>query len=413
VPLWLKVFFVLSVLKEVRSFAGRAAAFLPSEEKSLHCCVSGGKVCSGIRDSGFRRAGGSRLGRPMKGGWRFFVGQQTQGGEKMSSKFTLCLVAGMVALGVGASAAAADKKVIKISHAHAGTMWDSEHTAAWVFKNWVNENSDTLEVRVYPNSSLGQEREVAEQMQFGGGASCMLSGTAILNNFAKRTGVIDLPFLWKDPEHLHRALDGKVGAELAGDIEKAGLKVIGWFNDWGYRNVLTSKKQVSKPEDLKGLKIRTIQSPIYIAAIESMGASPTPMAMGEVYTSMQTGVIDGFEHTAALMLSMKYYEVGKYLALTRHFLAPLVWSCSLKEWKSWTPQEQKLIQEAAYMGTTISRALLAGQENEALVALKEKGVTVSEVDTSAMRERAKAVQDKIAKELGAESLLAEIRGLAQ
>jgi len=261
---------------------------------------------------------------------------------------------------------------------------------------------------------LVNEREVVEQMQFGGGASCMLSGTAILNNFAKRTGVVDLPFLWKDPEHLIRALDGKVGQELAADIEKAGLKTIGWFYDWGYRNVLTSKKQINKPEDLKGLKVRTIQSPIYIAAIESMGASPTPMAMGEVYTAMQTGVIDGFEHTAALMQTMQYYEVGKYLTLTRHFLAPLVWSCSLKEWNTWTPQEQKVVLEAVQMGTTISRSLITGQENEALTWLKDKGgVTITEIDTSAMRERAKAVQDKIAKDIGAESLLAEIRRLAQ
>jgi tripartite ATP-independent transporter DctP family solute receptor len=341
------------------------------------------------------------------------VGHKLKEG-KMSGKLLSYLAVGIIAVGASTGALAADKKMIKVTHAHAGTMWDSEHTAAWIFMNWVNENSDTLEARVYPNSSLGQEREVAEQMQLGGGASCMVSGTAILNNFAKRTGVIDLPFLWKDPAHLHRALDGKIGQELAADIEKAGLKVIGWLNDWGYRNVLTSKKQINGPEDLKGLKIRTIQSPIYIAAIESMGASPTPMAMGEVYTALQTGVIDGFEHTAALMQSMKYYEVGKYLTLTRHFLAPLVWTCSLKEWNTWTPQEQKLVLEAAQMGITISRSLMAGQENDALVWLKENGgVTVTEIDTSAMRERAQAVQDKIAKDLDAESLLAEIRKLAQ
>src|SRR5690625_1463860 len=205
------------------------------------------------------------------------------------------------ALSGGASMAQADtEKELKIAHSAQGNVTSELHMVGWVFKHYLEENSDTLSARIYPNSALGDERAVYEGMQLGAGASCSISGTAILNNFSKRVGVIDLPFVWTGYDHMNSVLDGEVGEEIAADLEKAGLKVLAYAINWGSRNVVSANKEIKTAEDLKGLKIRTIQSPVYVDTINLMGANATPMSFDEVYTSMQTGVLDGFEHGSAV-----------------------------------------------------------------------------------------------------------------
>ena len=234
----------------------------------------------------------------------------------------------------------AAKKVIKLSHSHQGDFASEIHTAAWIFQKWIEDNSDTLEVKIYAANALGEERAVYEGVQLGSGASAVISGTAILNNFNKRVAVLDLPFMWKGYDHAHHVLDGKVGEILTKELDTTGFHVLAWMDSWGFRNVVTAKKEVKKPADLKGLKIRTIQTPTYVAALNAMGANATPMAFGEVYTAMQTGVLDGYEHGAAVTKAQKFYEVAKYISLTQHLFGPLVFAYSNKEWAQLTDKEK-------------------------------------------------------------------------
>jgi len=162
-----------------------------------------------------------------------------------------CLAA-MVAVSVVPDAGAQTKKQVKISHATAPDLGNDNHMVAWIIANYINTNSDTLEARIYPANALGEERAVVEGMQLGAGATIHIGGTAIHNNFNKRMGVLDLPFLWRNYDHAHKVLDGKVGETLATEHEKLGLKVLGWQDSWGYRNVITTKKEIKKPEELKG-----------------------------------------------------------------------------------------------------------------------------------------------------------------
>lgn len=315
------------------------------------------------------------------------------------------------ALAVAPAAHADDKKEWKISHSAHGDITSEHHIVAWVFKNYLEDHSDTLSARIYPSSALGDERAVFEAMQLGAGATCAVAGTAILNNFSKRVGVIDLPFLWKDYDHMNRALDGKVGEEIAADLEKSGFKVLAWTTNWGARNIVTSNKTINTPEDLKGLKIRTIQSPVYVETINSMGANATPMSFGEVYTSMQTGVLDGFEHGSAVVVTNKFYEVAKNLAITNHFLGPAVFACSLNEWNKLSDAQKKVVMDGAKLASDVNRALAPIREQEALEFLRAKGMTITTVDTTAFREQAKGLQDKIAKDVGGTELLTEIRAV--
>ncbi|MFO1324130.1 MAG: TRAP transporter substrate-binding protein [Burkholderiales bacterium] len=324
-------------------------------------------------------------------------------------KLTLC-VALLAAVAVAAPEAAAQaKKQVKISHATAGDVANDNHMTAWIIASYINSNSDTLEARVYPANQLGEERAVVEGMQLGAGATMHIGGTAIHNNFNKRMGVLDLPFMWRNYEHAHHVLDGKVGETLAAEHEKLGLKVLGWQDSWGYRNVITTKKEVKKPEDLKGLKIRTIQTPTYVAALNAMGASATPMAFGEVYTSLQTGVLDGFEHSSAVAYTGKFYEVAKYITLTEHLFGPTVTVISKKEWDGYTDKEKAVVAAAAKLGQDVNRSLSVQRDAESMQKLKDKGMIVNPIDKTQFQKAAGPLQDQLAKTIGAEDLLKTIR----
>lgn len=323
----------------------------------------------------------------------------------------LALAVGGTLLSLGVTAQA--KTEIRVSHAQQDSLDSGLHLAAWVFQQYVNEKSDTLQVRLYPNNALGDERSVYEAMQLGSGASCALGGTAILNGFSPRVGVVDLPFLWKDYDHMFRSLNGSVGEALSQDLNKIGLKQVAWMTNWGARNVVTSTREVTKPEDLAGLKLRTIQSPVYIEAVSAMGANATPMAFGEVYSAMQTGVIDGFEHDPSAVLSSKYYEVAKYIATTEHFLGPAIFACSQSAWGKWSDEEKKTVLAAAKLAGEVNRAMAPLKEAQALDTLREKGMKINAIDTTQFVEKATAIQDKFAKSSKAEDLLAQIRADAQ
>jgi TRAP-type transport system periplasmic protein len=310
---------------------------------------------------------------------------------------------------ISTTSALAAKKVIKLSHSHQADFASEIHTAAWIFQKWIEDNSDTLEVKIYAANALGEERAVYEGMQLGSGATAVISGTAILNNFNKKIAVLDLPFMWKSYDHAHHVLDGKVGEILATDLDQTGFQVLAWMDSWGFRNVVTSKKEVKKPEDLKGLKIRTIQTPTYVAALNAMGANATPMAFGEVYTAMQTGVLDGFEHGSAVIKAQKFYEVAKYISLTQHLFGPLVFVYSKKEWAQLTDKERAVIMDGAKMARDVQRSLGPLREEEAFEFLKSKGMVIDKIDTSGFRKNAVAIQDAFARERGATDLLQIIR----
>lgn len=319
-------------------------------------------------------------------------------------------LAAAVLTGAGCAPPPGGKKIIRLCHSHkADPVGDELHFAATVFRDYVNARSDTLEVRIYAGNALGEERTVCEALQIGAGPTCIISGSAILNNFCPVTSVVDLPYLWDSYEHAHRALDGRVGRTLARELERRGFKVLAWMDSWGYRNLVTTRRLVRGPTDIAGLKIRTIQTPVYVAGVRMLGANATPMAGGEVYSSLQTGILDGFEHTAAMVASGRFYEVTGHVALTRHFFGPLVFAYSKKQWDKLTDEERRVVSEAARLARDRQRKLASTRDAEALRKLMQNNMTANEVDTRAFRRNAVRLQDRIAARVGAQDLLRMIR----
>ena len=332
----------------------------------------------------------------------------------MNFRAAMALVsAGALALGLAlplsATAQAPAKKLIRIHTAGPADLGVDNTMLAHQFMTYVNANSNSMEVKVFPASQLGQSREVIEAMRLGSGASGTTGGPAEYASFVKRIGVLGLPFMWKSYDHAVAVLDGPVGKELDADMEKAGFKVLSWAVSWGYRNVVTAKKEVKTAADLKGLKIRTIPTKVFVAAINAMGANATPMNFGEIYTSLQSGVLDGYEHTAATTISFKLNEVACCIAMTRHLMDPTVLVFSLAEWKKFSPAEQAVLQKGADEAAAMVRKMAPEKEAESLAAVKKLGMKVVDIDVGPLQKAAVTAQDELAKDFGAEAMLAQIR----
>jgi tripartite ATP-independent transporter DctP family solute receptor len=308
-----------------------------------------------------------------------------------------------------AVAQTAARKLVRIHSAGPADLSVDNALLAHQFMTYVNANSDTMEVKFFPNSLLGQTREVIEAMRLGSGASGTTGGAAEYASFVKRVGVLGLPYVWKNYDHANAVLDGPVGKELNADMEKAGFKVLSWAVSWGYRNVVTTKKEVKQASDLKGLKIRTIPTKVFVAAINTMGANATPMNFGEIYTSLQSGVLDGYEHTAATTIAFKFNEVACCMAMTRHLMDPVVLAFSLVEWRKFSAADQAIMMKGAQLAADMVRKMAPAREAETLAELKKLGMKVNEIDLAPLQKAALTAQDELSKEFGAESLLAMIR----
>jgi C4-dicarboxylate-binding protein DctP len=269
------------------------------------------------------------------------------------------------------------------------------------FKKYVEEKSGgRIIVEVYPNGALGGERQMAEAAQLGTLEIAYLT-TAVLVNFEPKFQVFDLPFLFNNIDIARRAVDGELGGVVAADLDKVNLKCLGYPEN-GYRHVTNNRGPIHKPEDLKGIKIRTMENPIHLETFRLLGAAPTPMAFTELYTALQQGTVDAQENPIFLTYTSKFYEVQDYMTLTGHFYAPGVAVMSLKFWESLPEDLQQIVQEGMRIAIDLQRELLDEQNAENLEELK-KLMEVNELtpeEKQVFVEATKPVYDKVASELG-------------
>jgi TRAP-type transport system periplasmic protein len=287
-------------------------------------------------------------------------------------------------------------------------------TALHVFADKFRQNVESLsagavQVRLFPSGTLGQEREVVQQLQEGL-VDFMVSGTAIWGSVAPRLQVFDFPFLWRDWDHVHRVIDSSLG-DTAAEYLAANVRMrpLAWGDSFGFRHVITRSRDIVEPRQLAGLKIRTIQSAIYVKAVELMGASPTPMAFGEVYTSLQTGVIDGYEHDASTTLAQRFFEVARFMAHTRHIAGVLGLWASDESLRQLPADIRAVLERAARDAALAQRAMGAVEDARATAALQERGMTIREIDGSVFQVPAERLWHQEANALGVGEWLEAIR----
>ncbi|MGE4296897.1 MAG: DctP family TRAP transporter solute-binding subunit [Desulfovibrionaceae bacterium] len=320
----------------------------------------------------------------------------------------LLVVAALLALCLSAPAFAGNV-VIKLGH-----IAEPVHPygkGADYFANLVKEKTKgEVDVRVFPSSQLGGQKDLIEGLIFGT-IDMALVGTAVLGQFQPQISLFDLPFLFKDRAHAYKSLD-TVGMDLGKPMEAKGIKLLGYMEN-GIRHLTNNVREVKTPADMKGLKIRVMTNKIYIEMMKALGASPTPMAFGELYSAMQQGTVDGQENPSAHIWTKRFFEVQKYASLTAHAYAPEPVVISMITWAKLTPAQRTAIQEAANEAVAWQRKLSEEQDSEYWDKIKATGkITVTEVDRAPFIAATKPVYDMFADQVGADNIK-RIEALAQ
>jgi len=249
-----------------------------------------------------------------------------------------------------------------------------------------------IKMQVYPNGQLGGEKETIEMTQLGTIAVNRINAAPLVG-FAPQMGVFSMPFLFRDADHLWKTLEGPVGQDMLKELEKSGLVGLTYY-DSGARSFYTRTKPINSPEDAKGQKIRVQQSKIFVDTVNILGASATPMGYGEVYSALQTGIIDGAENNPPSLWSSKHYEVCKYYALDEHSMVPEVVLFSKKVWDTLSPEDQKIIRQAAVESTAYQKKLWAEYTEKSLKELAAKGTIISKPDKEPFRKAVEPLYDK-------------------
>ena len=289
--------------------------------------------------------------------------------------------------------------VIKVGHIapedHAFTKGLEEFTAA------VEEATDgRVTFEVFGNGALGGEVEVAEQVQLGALDMTLVTGGPV-GNFVSDFSVLEMPFLFRDIDHVYATLDSEIGQELMAKLDGAGFKALGiWEN--GMRHI-ASNKAIKSPEDMDGLKMRTLENPIYIDMYSSLGADPTPIAFPELYTSLQQGVVDSTDLAYAIMNTSKFYEVSDHFSEVGIYYASAPLLMNGEKFNSLPADIQEILVEKGQEYAVRQREISQEMELEHIKALKDQGVTIveaKEIDLDAFKKSVEPVYEKYASNFG-------------
>ena len=268
----------------------------------------------------------------------------------------------------------------------------AQNIVADKFKELIEARSDgNIKVKVYHSASLGNETEILQQVQMNTIQMAVITGGPF-DTFDPITRVINYPFLFKDNDQADEILDGPLGAEILKSLESSKFKGL-CFSENGFRNLTNNKRPVKTPDDIKGLKIRVMSSTIHQAIWKALGANPTPMPW-PIYTELEQGVIDGQENPLWVMEVYKFYEIQKYMTLSRHVYSYHIDVASLDWWNSLSQQDQALIQKTIYEAAVFQRQDNRSKDAARLAMLKEKGMQVVEnPDVEAFRAKVAGLKD--------------------
>ncbi len=252
-------------------------------------------------------------------------------------------------------------------------------------------SSGTMKIKIYPNQQLGSERECLELLQIGSLDITKVS-TGVLENFSPNMKVFGLPYLFRDRAHAFSVLDGPIGKELLDQTSSFRIKGLAYY-DAGSRSFYTKSKPIKSPSDLKGLKIRVMESVTAMKMVESMGGSPTPISWGELYTSLQQEVVDGAENNPPSFFLSKQFEVCKYYTLDEHTTLPDVLVSGSYFWESLNENQKIWLEEAVAISVVHQRKLWAKSEANSLRELKKAGVEIVYPDKKMFEDMVKPVYD--------------------
>jgi tripartite ATP-independent transporter DctP family solute receptor len=321
-------------------------------------------------------------------------------GKMMKKLFALLLVMIMAVAGcsggdsgTSSSAGGSEELVLKLGHIQSeNDLW---HEGALKFKEEVEAASDgKIKVEIFPNSTLGGDRDMAEGLQIGTVDFALIAG--VLGNFEPSIQLLELPYLFNSEEEYSKVVHGEVGQEIADRVlEASDIRILNWW-DRGPRHV-TSNKPINSLEDIKGLKIRLPEIKAMEETWKAMGASPTTMAWSEVYTGLEQNVIEAQENPIPFAYGGRIHEVQDYLALTAHKYEYVTLAMSELTWGKLSPEQQEIITNAANAATEYENSLVKDKTDEILETMKSEGLQVTTPNTEEFATAARAAHEDFAK----------------
>ena len=316
------------------------------------------------------------------------------------------LFAALAAVLPAVAAQAQDIKERTIKFAFQNNKGHPQAEGAQKFADIVAAKSgNKLQVKLFPGGTLGGDLQTVSALQ-GGTVEMTVLNAGILAAQAKEFEVYDFPFLFATPQEADAITDGPFGQKLLAKLQDKNLVGLGYW-ELGFRNLTNSKRPINKVEDIAGLKIRVIQSPMYIDLFTALGANATPMPFPEVYPALEQKAVDGQENPVTTIRSSKFAEVQKHLAITRHVYNPQAVLVSKKLWDQMSAAERKILTDAMAEATTFQRQLSRAQSDEALADLKKAGMQVTEfspAELQRLRDKVKPVVDKHAAKVGEDTV---------
>lgn len=301
-----------------------------------------------------------------------------------------------------ASAFAQQPTILKIGYA---TTKDSHYgVGSTVFCDEVEKGTQgRYKCQHFANSALGGEREQIEAVQLGT-QDLVNTSTGPVGNFVPEVKIVDIPFLFRDYDHARKVMDGPIGQDILGKFPSKGIIALAWTEN-GFRHMTNSKRDIVKPEDAKGLKMRTMENKVHMDGYRTFGILPTPMAFPELFGALQQGTVDGQENPIPVILSAKFWQVQNHLSLTAHVYSPALLLLSPKVWNKLSDADKKVFVEAARKGGAAQRKKVNEDENNGIAQLEKDGMkVVRKVDGNAFREALKPAYAGYAKEFGADNI---------
>lgn len=294
-------------------------------------------------------------------------------------KLLKSLAAGAVIAMLGAGVASA-QTALKIGHGHSDKH--SFHLAMEKFSEILEQKAPgAFTVTIFPQAQLGSEREMQEQLTTG---TLEVTITGVLAIFEPKITLLELPYLFRDREHIKKGQSSEAVEQLVAGLPAKGVRLVGFLEN-GFRNITNNTRPIKTPEDVKGLKIRTPENLAQVETFNALGASPTPMAFSELYAALRQGVVDGQENPLQNIYDGKLFEVQKYLALTGHIYNSAYVLVSESFYQGLKPEERTAIEEALKEATDWQFDYIAQRDKELLEALKKEGMEVTEPDTEQFR----------------------------
>lgn len=277
------------------------------------------------------------------------------------------------------------------------------------FANRVAERTgENLQIQTFPSEQVGNERQMLDAIILGNLDIAKVS-TGVISTVVPEFGVFDLPYVFRDLNHMMATIRSKVGQDLAAKLEARNVKVLFWMEQ-GTRSFYTTAKQVRTPSDLKGMKIRTIASPVMVDTINALGATATPMGFGDLYLGLKSGIVDGAENAPDAIWYAKHHEVSKYFSITNHFRTPVVVVMNKAKFDALSPEYKDIITTTARDTEEWSGTLYSQVSAALLDSLKKGGMTVVDADEAAFRKAVEPVYAKHAEKFAAQlKLIREIK----